>query len=156
VTVPLVTQTDVVRAYDLLRAAGLRVSIRSDFAADSLWLLTLALLPRSRRRLAQEHEPARVSRIRLANVTRQKAALSGALNGFAGASTRGAVQVLGGILLQAEPGRLSLAATDMAISIRASLEGEVEGDDTERMPSKRQGTRSVSTRRSDSYPRGNV
>jgi DNA polymerase III subunit beta len=43
-------------------------------------------------------------------------------------STRGAVQVLGGILLQAEDGRLSLAATDMEISIRASLAGEVEGD----------------------------
>jgi len=43
-------------------------------------------------------------------------------------STRGAVQVLGGILLQAEDGRLSLAATDMEISIRASLAGKVEGD----------------------------
>lgn len=43
-------------------------------------------------------------------------------------STRGAVQVLGGILMQAEDGRLSLAATDMEISIRASLGGEVEGD----------------------------
>ena len=43
-------------------------------------------------------------------------------------STRGAVQVLGGILLQAQEGRLSLSATDMEISIRASLEGEVEGD----------------------------
>jgi len=43
-------------------------------------------------------------------------------------STRGAVQVLGGILLQAEDGKLSLAATDMEISIRASLTGEVEGD----------------------------
>jgi len=43
-------------------------------------------------------------------------------------STRGAVQVLGGILLQAVEGRLSLAATDMEISIRASLAGETEGD----------------------------
>jgi DNA polymerase-3 subunit beta len=43
-------------------------------------------------------------------------------------STRGAVQVLGGILLHAEDGRLSLAATDMEISIRASLAGDVEGD----------------------------
>ena len=36
-------------------------------------------------------------------------------------STRGAVQVLGGILLQAEGDHLTLAATDMEISIRASL-----------------------------------
>ena len=43
-------------------------------------------------------------------------------------STRGAVQVLGGILLQAEEGKLSLAATDMEISIRASLAGELDGD----------------------------
>ena len=43
-------------------------------------------------------------------------------------STRGAVQVLGGILLQAEDGRLTLAATDMEISIRASLAGEIDGD----------------------------
>jgi DNA polymerase III subunit beta len=43
-------------------------------------------------------------------------------------STRGAVQVLGGILLQAEGDMLTLAATDMEISIRASLEGEIEGD----------------------------
>jgi DNA polymerase-3 subunit beta len=62
-------------------------------------------------------------------VTCQKAALSSALGVVSRAvSSRGAVQVLGGILLQVEPGRLSLAATDMEISIRASLEGEVEGD----------------------------
>ena len=40
-------------------------------------------------------------------------------------STRGAVQVLGGILLQAEGDHLTLAATDMEISIRASLTGEI-------------------------------
>ena len=43
-------------------------------------------------------------------------------------STRGAVQVLGGILLQAEGDHLTLAATDMEISIRASLSGEIDGD----------------------------
>jgi DNA polymerase III subunit beta len=43
-------------------------------------------------------------------------------------STRGAVQVLGGILLQAGEGELTLAATDMEISIRASLAGDIEGD----------------------------
>ena len=62
-------------------------------------------------------------------VTCEKAALASSLGVVSRAvSSRGAVQVLGGILLQAEPGRLSLAATDMEISIRASLEGEVEGD----------------------------
>jgi DNA polymerase-3 subunit beta len=43
-------------------------------------------------------------------------------------STRGAVQVLGGILLRADEGRLTLAATDMEISMRASIPGQVEGD----------------------------
>jgi DNA polymerase III subunit beta len=43
-------------------------------------------------------------------------------------SSRGAVQVLSGVLLQAEEGKLTLAATDMEISIRASLSGEVSGD----------------------------
>jgi DNA polymerase-3 subunit beta len=43
-------------------------------------------------------------------------------------SSRGAVQVLGGIHLQADGGRLTLAATDMELSLRASLAGEVEGD----------------------------
>ncbi|HUF02110.1 MAG TPA: DNA polymerase III subunit beta [Gaiellaceae bacterium] len=43
-------------------------------------------------------------------------------------STRGAVQVLGGIHLQAEDGKLTLAATDMELSLRASLAGDVAGD----------------------------
>jgi DNA polymerase III subunit beta len=45
-----------------------------------------------------------------------------------GVSTRTAVQILGGILLQAEGGRLTLAATDMELSLRASLGAEVEGE----------------------------
>jgi DNA polymerase-3 subunit beta len=62
-------------------------------------------------------------------ITCQKSALASALGVVSRAvSSRGAVQVLGGILLQAEEGRLSLAATDMEISIRSSLEGELEGD----------------------------
>ncbi len=62
-------------------------------------------------------------------ITCSKAELAASLGVVSRAvSTRGAVQVLGGILLQAEDGRLSLAATDMEISIRASLAGEVEGD----------------------------
>jgi DNA polymerase-3 subunit beta len=45
-----------------------------------------------------------------------------------GVSTRTAVQILGGILLNAEGGQLTLAATDMELSLRASLEAQVEGD----------------------------
>src|SRR5213083_2584132 len=45
-----------------------------------------------------------------------------------GVSTRTAVQILGGILLKAEGGRLILTATDMEMSLRASLEARVEGD----------------------------
>ena len=43
-------------------------------------------------------------------------------------SSRGAVQVLSGILLRPEEGRLTLAATDMEISMRASVSGEISGD----------------------------
>jgi DNA polymerase-3 subunit beta len=42
-----------------------------------------------------------------------------------GVSTRTAVLVLGGIQLRAEAGRLNLAATDMEVSLRASLEAQV-------------------------------
>jgi DNA polymerase-3 subunit beta len=45
-----------------------------------------------------------------------------------GLSSRGAVQVLNGILLRVEDGRLTLAATDMEISLRASVGGGVSGD----------------------------
>src|SRR5919199_869977 len=45
-----------------------------------------------------------------------------------GVSTRTAVQILGGILLRAEDGELALAATDMELSLRTSLEARVEGD----------------------------
>src|SRR4051812_7293660 len=45
-----------------------------------------------------------------------------------GVSTRTAVQILSGILLRAEGGRLHLAATDMELSLRASLEANVEGE----------------------------
>lgn len=45
-----------------------------------------------------------------------------------GVSTRTAVQILGGILLHAEGGKLTLAATDMELSLRASLEAQVEGE----------------------------
>jgi DNA polymerase-3 subunit beta len=45
-----------------------------------------------------------------------------------GLSTRSAVQVLTGILLQPEEGKLALAATDMEVSLRAFVAGDVEGD----------------------------
>ena len=45
-----------------------------------------------------------------------------------GVSTRTAVQILGGVLLRAEAGQLTLAATDMELSLRASLEAEVTGE----------------------------
>ena len=42
-------------------------------------------------------------------------------------STRATVQVLGGVLLQASDGQLELAATDMELSLRLSVEAQVEG-----------------------------
>src|SRR5205823_10882793 len=45
-----------------------------------------------------------------------------------GVSTRTAVQILGGVLLDAAGGRLMLAATDMELSLRASLQAQVEGE----------------------------
>jgi DNA polymerase III subunit beta len=43
-------------------------------------------------------------------------------------SARASVQILSGVLLRAEVGRLHLAATDMELSLRSSLEAQVEGD----------------------------
>src|SRR5213595_3350885 len=43
-------------------------------------------------------------------------------------STRASVQILSGVLLRAEAGRLNLAATDMELSLRSSLEAQVDGD----------------------------
>jgi DNA polymerase III subunit beta len=45
-----------------------------------------------------------------------------------GVSTRTSVQILAGVLLRASEGELSLAATDMEISLRASLEAQVEDE----------------------------
>src|SRR5437879_12047895 len=45
-----------------------------------------------------------------------------------GVSTRTAVLVLGGIQLRAEAGRLHLAATDMEVSLRASVDAQVAGE----------------------------
>ena len=43
-------------------------------------------------------------------------------------STRAAVQVLGGVLIRAGEGRLELAATDMELSLRLSVDCDVEGE----------------------------
>jgi DNA polymerase III subunit beta len=52
------------------------------------------------------------------------------------ASTRTTVQVLAGVLLRASAGHLELAATDMEISLRSSLEAEVESGGAVVVPSK--------------------
>src|ERR1700726_3301009 len=51
-------------------------------------------------------------------------------------STRTAVLLLGGIQLRAESGELHLAATDMELSLRTSLEAEVGGDGEVVVPGK--------------------
>jgi DNA polymerase III subunit beta len=51
-----------------------------------------------------------------------------------GVSTRSAVLVLGGIQLRAEGGRLNLAATDMELSLRASVDAAVDGEGTAVVP----------------------
>ena len=51
-------------------------------------------------------------------------------------STRGTVQVLSGILLSAEGGVLSLAATDMELSLRTTLDAQVEGEGAVVIPGK--------------------
>ena len=43
-------------------------------------------------------------------------------------STRASVQILSGVLLRAEGGRLHLAATDMELSLRSSLDAQIEGE----------------------------
>src|SRR5579862_344307 len=51
-----------------------------------------------------------------------------------GVSTRTTVLVLGGIQLRAEAGRLHLAATDMELSLRASVEAQVSDEGTAVVP----------------------
>src|SRR5712691_134395 len=45
-----------------------------------------------------------------------------------GVSTRTTVQILAGILLEATGGKVNLAATDMELSLRTSLDARVESD----------------------------
>src|SRR6266581_987235 len=49
-------------------------------------------------------------------------------------STRASVQILSGVLLRAETGRLHLAATDMELSLRSSLEAQVEDEGSAVIP----------------------
>ena len=51
-----------------------------------------------------------------------------------GVSTRTAVQILSGVLLTASDGQLTLAATDMELSLRASLEARVDGEGSAVLP----------------------
>lgn len=51
-----------------------------------------------------------------------------------GVSTRTAVLVLGGVQLRAEGGRLYLAATDMEVSLRTSVEAQVSSEGTVVVP----------------------
>ena len=51
-------------------------------------------------------------------------------------SARGAVQVLSGILLSVDEGVLTLAATDMELSLRTTLDAEVEGEGAVVIPGK--------------------
>jgi DNA polymerase-3 subunit beta len=53
-----------------------------------------------------------------------------------GVSSRSSVLVLTGILLRAESGRLHLAATDMEVSLRSSLEADVEDEGSAVVPGK--------------------
>jgi DNA polymerase-3 subunit beta len=51
-------------------------------------------------------------------------------------STRTSVQILSGILLEAAAGELRLAATDMELSLRATITAQVEGDGAIVLPGK--------------------
>jgi DNA polymerase-3 subunit beta len=51
-------------------------------------------------------------------------------------STRTSVQILSGILLEAQNGELKVAATDMELSLRATLPAQVEGDGAIVLPGK--------------------
>src|SRR3954452_14104087 len=53
-----------------------------------------------------------------------------------GGASRSSVLVLTGIMLRAEQGRLHLAATDMEVSLRASLEADVEDEGSAVVPGK--------------------
>src|SRR3982750_922600 len=63
--------------------------------------------------------------------------LVGALGVVARAvSTRTSVQILSGILLEAQNGELRLAATDMELSLRATVAAQLDGDGAIVLPGK--------------------
>jgi len=49
-------------------------------------------------------------------------------------STRASVQILSGVLLRGEAGRLHLAATDMELSLRSSVAAQVDGEGSAVVP----------------------
>ena len=51
-------------------------------------------------------------------------------------STRTTVQILAGVLMRAEGGKLELAATDMEVSLRTSLDAEIAGEGAVVVPGK--------------------
>src|SRR5579884_3969929 len=51
-------------------------------------------------------------------------------------STRTSVQILSGVLLEASGGELRLAATDMELSLRATVPAQIEGDGAIVLPGK--------------------
>ena len=51
-------------------------------------------------------------------------------------STRGTVQVRSGILLSADGGTITLAATDMELSLRTTLDAQLDGDGAVVIPGK--------------------
>ena len=51
-------------------------------------------------------------------------------------STRTSVQILSGVLLEAQAGELRLAATDMELSLRATVPAQIEGDGAIVLPGK--------------------
>src|SRR5438046_10560216 len=51
-----------------------------------------------------------------------------------GVSTRTSVQILAGILLDANGGKLSLAATDMELSLRTTAEAKIESEGSVGVP----------------------
>jgi DNA polymerase III subunit beta len=68
-------------------------------------------------------------------ITASRDELAGKLGVVArGVSTRTAVLVLGGIQLRAEDGKLHLAATDMELSLRASLDAQVSDEGSAVVP----------------------
>ncbi len=70
-------------------------------------------------------------------ITVAKDELVGALGVVSRAvSTRTSVQILSGILLEGQGGELRLAATDMELSLRATLAAQIEGDGAIVLPGK--------------------